>query len=141
METIGYWHETEGNITEVLYAGEEKDTAGIKLDVQMIQYDSHEEKRFKDLIENFDDYKLKAGNGCLSVTESGIRAVKPGWCPIFLEKDYRDTDNLKHRIQACIGLYLVSVNVLSNLVADSKIILEGKEYSISSEEKFSYTFS
>lgn len=107
LETIGYWHETEGNITEVLYAGEEKDTAGIKLDVQMIQYDSHEEKRFKDLIENFDDYKLKAGNDCLSVTESGIRAVKPGWCPIFLEKDYRDIDNLKHRIQACIGLYLV----------------------------------
>ncbi len=105
IDDFGYSYKVVDNITELMYVNEEKDLSEIYMDLQM-QLEDFEEQ-IKEVKLNYMDYTLTTENGCLEITENGVKAVKMGRCALFLEKDYKDKQNLKHKDRACIGIYLV----------------------------------
>ncbi len=112
IHNYGFWYDSE-RVTDLMHVGDEKELTKEDI-INILEYlpsvsgysDSSKEK-CDDVIANFEEYKLSLENDCMKLTQNGIKAVKPGYCALFLEKNYKDSNYLKHKDRICIELYLI----------------------------------
>mgnify|MGYP000777052001 CR=1 FL=1 len=111
IHNYGFNYGFEG-VTDLMHVGDEKELTKEDI-INILEYLpaslnlSYRDKNYDEVIANFEEYKLYLENDCMKLTQNGIKAVKPGYCALFLEKDYKDSNYLKHRDKICIELYLI----------------------------------